>query len=138
MEERVSKINDQMKLYNNAKNMCIEIMNSKTTYNNIEITKYFETINTLNKEGFTMRDLKTNKKKKIRGAIISSLIFSSFFLVLISGISYFQFISKDQIPWLVYLIIILLFGVPLYGIIYNLILRIKEINGGEEDEASKY
>ena len=27
---------------------------------------------------------------------------------------------------------------PVIGITYNLILRIKEINKGEEDEASKY
>ena len=41
-------------------------------------------------------------------------------------------------PWMLYWFMVLLFGVPIIGIIYNLVGRIKEINGGEEDEASKY
>ncbi len=53
-------------------------------------------------------------------------------------ISYFQFTESTKIPWVIYFIIVLLFGLPLFGIIYNLFLRIKEILKGEEDEASKY
>lgn len=138
MEDRIKKINEEEKNYNKVKSMCIEISKSNNTFNTIDITKYFEKINALNKEGFTMRNLKTNKKKKIRGAVLSSLFFGLFFLILISTISYFQFTAKDNIPWLVYLILITLLGTPLISIIYNLIIRIKEINGGEEDEASKY
>lgn len=138
MEDRINKINEQEKNYNNVKNMCIEISKSKSSFNNIDIDKYFEKINKLNKEGFTMREIKTNKVKKIRGAVLSSIIFSSFFLIIITFISYFQFKENDNIPWIVYFILIGLLIIPLIGIIYNLIIRIKEINGGEEDEASKY
>lgn len=138
MEDRIRKINNEEKNFNKVKNMCLEISKSKSTFDNIDITKYFEKINTLNKEGFTMRELKTNKNKKIRGAVLSSLIFSSFFVILISGISCFQFTENNNMPWLVYIILMTLLSFPLIGIIYNLRLRIKEINGGEEDEASKY
>lgn len=138
MKDRIHKIEEQEKTYAKVKNMCTEISKSKNTFQNIDITKYFEKINTLNKEGFTMRNLKTNKSKKIRGAILSSLIFGSFFILLTGGISYFQFTETDKIPWLFYIILIIILGFPLIGIIYNLIIRIKEINGGEEDEASKY
>ena len=41
-------------------------------------------------------------------------------------------------PWILYLFCMILFGFPLVGIIYNLMIRIKEIKEGEEDEASKY
>lgn len=138
MEDRIRKINNEEKNFNKVKNMCLEISKSKSTFDNIDITKYFEKINTLNKEGFTMRELKTNKNKKIRGAVSSSLIFSSFFIFLISVISYFQFTENDNIPWLIYIILMMLLSFPLIAIIYNLRLRIKEIKGGEEDEASKY
>ena len=107
MEDRIRKINNEEKNFNKVKNMCLEISKSKSTVDNIDITKYFEKINTLNKEGFTMRELKTNKNKKIRGAILSSLIFSSFFIFLISVISYFQFTENDNIPWLIYIILML-------------------------------
>lgn len=138
MKDRIHKIEEQEKTYAKVKNMCTEISKSKNTFQNIDITKYFEKINTLNKEGFTMRNLKTNKSKKIRGAILSSLIFGSFFILLTGGISYFQFTEAAKIPWLFYIILIIILGFPLIGITYNLIIRIKEINGGEEDEASKY
>ena len=39
---------------------------------------------------------------------------------------------------LVFIFIMVIFIFPIVGIVYNLIVRIKEINGGEEDEASKY
>ena len=41
-------------------------------------------------------------------------------------------------PWILYIFIMVIFIFPIVGIVYNLIVRIKEINGGEEDEASKY
>ena len=39
---------------------------------------------------------------------------------------------------LVFIFIMVIFIFPIVGLVYNLIVRIKEINGGEEDEASKY
>lgn len=138
MQDQIHKIETEEKNYQKIKNMCIEISNSNATFNNIDITKYFEEVNILNKEGFTMRDIKTNKKKKIEGAIISSLIFSLFFIFMAGIITYFQFTELDKMPWILYAFCMFIFIVPLFGIIYNLIIRIKEINGGEEDEASKY
>ena len=85
-----------------------------------------------------MRNIKTNKSKKIKGAIISSLIFSLFFIFIAVIITYFQFTELDKMPWILYIFIMVIFIFPIVGIVYNLIVRIKEINGGEEDEASKY
>ena len=95
-------------------------------------------MNILNKEGFTMRNIKTNKSKKIVGAVISSLIFGSFFIFLVGIISYFQFTEVEKMPWIVYIVLMVILCFPLVGMIVNLVSRIKEINGGEEDDASKY
>jgi len=138
MESRIYKIKEQEEKYLKVKEMCMEIEESNDTFSNIDITKYFQSMNTLNKEGFTMRDVRTSKRKKITGAVLSSLIFGSFFIFLVSIITYFQVTEADKIPWLVYAFLMFLFGFPIVGIIVNLVNRIKEINGGEEDEASKY
>ena len=138
MEERIKKINEQQENYKKIKNMCKEIYESNTTFLDIEITKYFEKMNTLNKEGFTMRNVRTNKQKKIRGAIFSSIIFGIWFIIMIIGITCFQFKEINNLPWIAYGIIMTILCFPVIGITYNLILRIKEINKGEEDEASKY
>lgn len=41
-------------------------------------------------------------------------------------------------PWIIYSFIIFILIIPVISIVYNLVIRIKEIKGGEEDEASKY
>ena len=85
-----------------------------------------------------MRDVKSNRGKKIMGACFSSIAFSLFFVFLVSMITYFQITETEKMPWFAYFFTIALFGAPIIGIIGNLIARIIEINGGEEDEASKY
>lgn len=138
MNDRIRKISEEETKYLQVKKMCKDIIESKATYKNIDITSYFHSMNTLNKEGFTMRDVKTNRTKKIVGAIGSSIIFSLFFIFLVFMITYFQLTETEKMPWFLYFFIIAIFGTPIIGIVGNLIARIIEINGGEEDEASKY
>ncbi len=138
MADRIKKIESEENNYQKIKAMCASISTSADTYDTIEIEDYFKTMNILNKEGFTMRDTRTNKTKKIIGAVISSFLFGSIFLFVIGVITYFQCTEPKNMPWFIYGFIILVLGVPLFGIVVNLISRIKEINGGEEDEASKY
>lgn len=78
------------------------------------------------------------KMKKIMGAILSSLIFSIFFLFVIGLLIFCQMNEVDRMPWPLFFFSLSFFVIPLIGIIYNLISRIKEILGGEEDEASQY
>ena len=76
--------------------------------------------------------LKANKTSKIIGAMIASLIFVLPLLAII--ISLFYLSSNIKIIF----IPVIVLGLLAAGMIYNLIMRIKEILGGEEDEASKY
>lgn len=138
LKDRINKIEREEENYEKIKNMCFEIIRENETLETIDISKYFNNINILNKKGFTMRNTKTSKTKKIIAAIIASLFFIIFFGSIVGVISYFQFTEDDKIPWILYFVIIILFGLPLYGIVYNLYSRIKEILKGEEDEASKY
>lgn len=138
LKNKLSSINNQITKYKEVCEMCNEIISKKESFDSLEITNYFQKMNTLNKEGFTMRDIKTNKRKKIVGACLSSSFFIIFFGFIIGIISYFQLTQDNKIPWIVYAFIIFLLATPLIGIIINLISRIKEILGGEEDEASKY
>lgn len=138
MFDRIHKIENQVANYYKVKEMCMELSNSEDTFTSIDITKYFQSMNTLNKEGFTLRDVRTSKRKKITGAIISSIIFSLFFVFIVGIITYFQLTEAEKMPWILYYFLIFLFCFPVIGIVINLVNRIKEIQGGEEDEASKY
>lgn len=138
LKDRINKIEREEENYHKIKNMCLEIIKKNETLKTLDVEEYFNNINILNKKGFTMRNTKTSKTKKIIAAFLASLFFIFFFGSIVGIISYFQFTEDDKIPWVMYWIIITLFGLPLYGIVYNLCSRIKEILKGEEDEASKY
>ena len=138
MIDRIEKIKKEEDKYKKIISMCTEISKSGDTYNDIDITKYFEEINILNKEGFTMKDVSSDKSKKIIGAVCSSIVFSLLFVFMIGLFIYFQNTETEQLPWIFFLFFMVIFGLPIIGIICNLIIRIKEIRGGEEDEASKY
>ena len=79
MRDRIEKIVVEENNYKKIKNMCDEIIRNNESYNNIKIDNYFCDMAILNKEGFTMRDVKTDKKRKIVGSIVSSLVFILFF-----------------------------------------------------------
>lgn len=138
MHDRINKIEEEEKNYLKIKELCTEIMKCNTPYDEIEITPYFQEVNKLNKKGFTMRDVTSNKAKKIAGAVLSSVVFSVFFIFLVGMISYVQWTANAKMPWGIYIVLMIILLFPLVSITYNLIRRIKEINGGEEDEASKY
>lgn len=138
MQDRINKIEEMEIKFQRVKNMCEQIKNSDDTFDSININNYFKEIRILNKEGFTMHNVKSNKKKKIVGAVLSSVLFSVFFILLLGVITYFQITMDEKCPWMLFIILVLIFGLPVIGILYNLIARIKEIMGGEEDEASKY
>lgn len=138
MEERISKIKIEEEKFLKVKMMCIQISESNQSFEDVNITKYFEDMNVLGKEGFTLRDVKSKKANKIIGACISTLVFSLLVLIVPITISYFQFTDPEKLPWLIYWALVSIFTIPFIGMVINLIARIKEINGGEEDEASKY
>ncbi len=135
--ERMKQIKNEQENYQKTLDMCSEILKNNDTYENIDITKYFMEISKLNKEGFTMRNLKSQKSKKIMGAVFSSLIFASVLIAVLVLIIYLK-IKEDNMPWIIFIVFFGIISIPLGAIVYNLVLRIKEILGGEEDEASKY
>ncbi len=138
MSERIDKIEAEELNFQKIKNMCEEIKDSNLDINTLDISKYLVEMNILNKDGFTMKKIIKNNRRKIFGACLSSLISSLFFLAFVILFTIIKFSKPGEFPWTIYLILMLIFTMPLLGIVINLIKRIKEIRGGEEDEASKY
>lgn len=137
MNERVKKIEEENRNYQRVKKMCEELALSQEKFSDIDITKYLEEMNRLNKKGFSMKKSVNDHGRKIFGACLSSFIFGALFLFMIILISLIKF-SDEGMPIGVYVLFMSIFSIPLIGIISNLVMRIKEIKSGEEDEAKKY
>lgn len=138
LNNRISKIETYEKNLYKIKTMCKELSEADEDLFSLDIDKYLKNINKLKKEGFIMNNKKDENSKKILGAVVSGITFMSTFIIFILLISYFQFTLEDNIPWILYLLIILFLSLPVISLIFNIIERVKEIKGGEEDEASKY
>ena len=79
-----------------------------------------------------------NNKKKIVGAVLSSLVYTFFIVMYLTLIIYFQITDTDKIPAFIFVLLVIVLSVPIIGIIINLIMRINEIKSGEEEKSSKY
>lgn len=75
--------------------------------------------------------------KKLVGAILSGTAFILYYVILFAVFVYAGFITADM-PVSIFLIISFLLLIPLVGIVLALVLRIREIQNGEEEEAEKY
>lgn len=138
MQDRIKHIEEYEKNYYKVRKMCLDIMNADLEYDNLNITEYSMEMNRLNKGGFIMKKDISDHSKKITGAIISSLIFILLFIFFAGLITYFQMTEVDKMPMVLYVFVMGVFIIPMISIVINLGARIKEIKGGEEDEASKY
>ena len=75
-------------------------------------------------------------KKKQLGAVFGAVVMSILMLALIGLMVWAN--TQEQVP---VLILVVYIGVPvlvILGVVAALVFRLKEIKGGEEDEASKY
>lgn len=79
-----------------------------------------------------------NNKKKILGAVLSSLVYTLFIAMYLTLIIYFQITETEKIPAFIFVLLVIVLSVPIIGIISNLIMRINEIKSGEEEKSSKY
>ena len=137
MEEQIRKVEAQQENYEQVKKLCQGIIDENVEYEKGDISLYLEKMNALSKKGFTMKDRGIDRRKKISGAVISSVVFVAFFLFFIILISIVKF-SEEGMPWSIYLFFLALFLFPMVSILFHLVERIREIKSGEEEEASIY
>lgn len=117
--------------------MCEKLSKEERTLSGLEADRYLEQLNEMEKEGVRfMKISKADVSKKKRGAQISAIVM----IVLIVLWDLFIFITGiyAQIPWPVTLLMTLPITVIIIGILLALRERMKEIDGGEEDEAANY
>ena len=115
-----------------------QIIASRVSLENLATESYLDQIEQMEKEGMDFMDVgkKDIRKEKRLGAIIAGILMILLMIVPVAAIIWAT--KVEQIPILV---IIAFTVVPIalaVCILVALVGRIKEIEGGEEDEASKY
>ena len=115
-----------------------QIIASHVTLQNLDTENYLNQVESMEKEGTSFMDVeKTDRRrKKLMGAIISGIVMILILAASIAAIAWMNTIEK--IPVIVNIILLGLPAIVIICIVAVIIGRMKEIKGGEEDEASKY
>ena len=117
---------------------CEELLNADLSLEKLDATQCLEQMERLEKEGTNFMDVRKTDvhKKKIIGAALGGGIMVIFMAAMI-GITIWGSM-EDPVPIGFMLFMIGIPAAVIIGVIAALIGRVKEIKGGEEDEASKY
>ena len=137
LEQHLKELEHRKEGLAKMQEMCERLIAEHQSLDTLNAENCLEEIEQMEKEGARFMDVKkTDIRKKRKGAIIGAAVMT--LLMLLTIIIIFWANIQDPIPTGLFL---LLEGIPIVLIVGTLIAlagRMKEIEGGEEDEASKY
>ena len=138
LEYQVEEMERQKKNLVQVQVFCEGLLNADLSLETLDATQCLEQMERLEKEGTNFMDVRKTDvhKKKIMGAALGGGIMVIFMAAMI-GIMIWG-CMEDPVPIGFMLFMIGIPAAVIIGVIAALIGRVKEIKGGEEDEASKY
>ena len=137
-EEQTKYLENQAKSMERVCEYCKTLAGKDLTLETLNATECLERMEQLEKEGAKLMDISktdVHMKKKI-GAGISAIVMILLFSVIVAIMIFAE--MEDSIPIPLFLAIVAIPVVCIVGLVVAFIQRNKEIEGGEEDEASKY
>ncbi|MGN0424384.1 MAG: MerR family transcriptional regulator [Acetatifactor sp.] len=138
LERQVVSLEQQKESLYRTQAFCSQMLEERPTMEKLDADTCLEQMDQLEQEGVIFMD-ETNKdvhKKKQMGAVLGAGIMLVLMVPLIGIMLWANMTEPIPTALLLYFI-----GIPaliIVGVVAALISRIKEIKGGEEDEASKY
>ena len=140
LERHMILLQDQSKSLDNMRMTCAKLVDSNVTYPGIDTDLWLSEIDRMESEGMRFMDVKQqDKKKKKSGSMISAVVFCGL-MIMVSVLLIWAFHTDPAgaPPLPIFLVLVAIPLVFAAGAIAALMQRMKEIDGGEEDAASKY
>ena len=138
LERHIDILEKERENLSNMQNLTSAILEKKCTVNTLETDEWLDEMERMEKEGIDFVNLSKvdiHMKKKM-GAVIGGVVMMMLMAFIIGMILWGN--SVDPIPMGLLLFLIGIPAVIIVGIIIVMRGRLKEIEGGEEDEAAKY
>lgn len=138
LERHISHFTHRQKELDIMKEMCREIMDENVQFDDLQADSYLENMRNLERGGVRFMDVnKTDIKKTKRGPIIAAGVCILFFILMIVFMCWTKSADEDTPIGLV-VVMVLLFVSMIVGVLLALRQRLREIDGGEINEARKY
>ena len=137
MEKQIVRLNHEQRSIDYMKKLCVDISAKENDISKLDASGYLMEMKQMEEGGTIFMDIeKKDIKKKKYGSGISALVVISFIIAFLGLVLWDS--SANPIPAGLLVLILVIYGGIIVGIIVALKQRLKEINGGEEDEARKY
>lgn len=137
MRDRLRELDEAGRSIGHMKTVCGLLAEEAEALSAVDASLYLDRMKELEKGGASFMDVeKTDIKKRRNGAIIAAATVIVFMLALIVLIVLADRI--DPAPKGVLILFIAIFGSIIVGVIIALSQRLREVKGGELDEARKY
>ena len=117
------------------RSICTQIEEGQEQLNTLDTEKYFQLMKKMEDEGVRFMNVKHVDKK--RKAPVVSAIVMIIMMLAFAGLMIWGYIV-EPIPIIIIVLLMFIPAVIIIGTVLALRQRIKEIEGGEEDAASKY
>ena len=118
--------------------LCQDIIDANDSLESLDSEKYLDDMNRLEKGGVTFMDInKIDVKKVKRGPKIAAACFIVFMLFMLVSTVFMKQSDPEMPLWMAVMMIALPIAF-IVGVILALRERLKEIDGGELNEANKY
>lgn len=138
LDRHISHFTHKQKELDIMKEMCKEIMEANISFGEMQADSYLDGMKDLEKGGVRFMDVnKTDIKKTKRGPIIAATVAILFMIAMIILVVWMDGMDPET-PLVFILLMVGIFVAIIIGIFLALKERLKEIDGGEINEASKY
>ena len=137
MEKRQKKLREEQKNLELIQNMCQELQEREGCLSGLCAEEYLKRMDMMEKGGTQFMDVQEQdqKKKKI-GPMIAAIVMIVFMAATMGIMIWAQ--SVDPMPVVFFAIVLAVPVITIIGVLLALYMRLKEIEGGEENEAAKY
>ncbi len=138
LDRHISNFTHRQKELDIMKEMCKEMIDAGAEFSTLKADPYLEDMSKLEKGGVRFMDVKkTDIKKTKRAPIIAAGVTIIFFMFMIAFMCWAELNDPETPIGFVALMVIILLSM-IVGVLLALKQRLKEIDGGEINEASKY
>ena len=138
LEKQIAEYSKRQRDMEILSSLCREIIDAHDTLEDLDSEKYLDDMKRLEKGGVTFMDInKIDVKKVKRGPKIAAVISIIFSIAMIIVMIWAK-MHDPETPMILVLLMVALFLSIIIGICVALSQRLKEIDGGELNEAIKY
>jgi DNA-binding transcriptional MerR regulator len=137
MKDRLKELEEAEQSIGQMKILCLQLAEKGGDYTGMDAAAWLERMKELEKGGGKFMNVeKTDTRKRKTGAIIAAAVVVLFAIAMIAMLLWAN--KMDPAPKAILIFCLAVLGAVIIGVIIAVIQRLKEVKGGEIDEARKY